>query len=316
VREPVRIHKNDTLSQRVAYGKGALLLSLPFILVGGIFAALGFGGVQLEGANAPMWVIGAFGFAFLLAGLVLFANALRSRRAAARRRALADAPPWQRDLPWDRKGTKDRAGPRVANAFLGSFFLAVFLVPFNWWAFLSGKGPLPVEVLVGLFDLIALLVLGNACYRLAQLLKYGSSRLGFRDFPFFLGERLEVVFAPNRFDEVRFTLRCVEERYERSGESTSLVCYELHRDERTLLPGTLEPEVAVAFDLPDEPDLANRLGEMPVRYWELAIDAEAPGVDFETSFVLPVYAAGSDSGGAGGTANATAARGGSVSISE
>ena len=50
-------------------------------------------------------------------------------------------------------------------------------------------------------------------------------------------------------------------------------------------------EVAIAFDLPDEPLWANRLGELPIRYWELAVDAEAPGVDFATSFVLPVYAA-------------------------
>ena len=289
MQEPVRIRKSETLSQRVAYGKGALLLSLPFLAVGGILAALGFGGVQLKGANAPMWVIGAFGSAFLLAGLILFGNALRSRRAAARRRAREVAPPWERDLPWDPAGTKDRALARAAHAFLAAFFLAVSLVPFNWWAFLSGKGPLPVEILVGLFDVILLVVLGNACYLLAQFVKYGPSRLGFPRFPYFLGGRLEAVFSPNRFDEIRFTLRCVEERYERSGENTSLSCYELWRAEKTVEPGTFAPEVKVAFDLPDDPELANRLGETPIRYWELAVDAEAPGVDFSTTFVLPVY---------------------------
>ena len=293
--EPVRLHKNETLSQRVAYGKGALLLSLPFIVIGGIFAAIGFGGVELKGANAPMWVIGAFGLAFLLAGLILFTHALRSSRAAARRRALADAPLWERDFPWNPEGTKDRALARVGNAFLGSVFLAVFLVPFNWWAFLSGKGPLPVEIFVGLFDLILLFVLGNAFYLLAQFAKYGHSRLGFERFPFLLGDRLGVVFLPNRFAEIRFTLRYVEERYETSGHgknrSTSLVCYELYRAEQTVEPGALEAEVKVAFDLPDEPEWGNRLCETPIRYWELAVDAEAPGVDFATAFVLPVYAA-------------------------
>ncbi len=28
---------------------------------------------------------------------------------------------------------------------------------------------------------------------------------------------------------------------------------------------------------------------MPIRYWELLVEAEAPGVDFATTFVLPVY---------------------------
>ena len=49
-------------------------------------------------------------------------------------------------------------------------------------------------------------------------------------------------------------------------------------------------EVPISFDLPADPELANRLGEAPVRYWELVVEAEEPGVDFATSFVLPVYA--------------------------
>ena len=68
-----------------------------------------------------------------------------------------------------------------------------------------------------------------------------------------------------------------------------LVCYELWRAEKAVEPGTFAPEVTVAFDLPDDPELANRLDGTNVRYWELAVDAEAPGVDFSTTFVLPVY---------------------------
>jgi len=204
------------------------------------------------------------------------------------------APAWERDLPWDACGVRDRAGERVVHAVLASVFLAVFLVPFNYWAYLSGEGPFMVKVIVGVFDAALLLAFGNALYRLGQLLKYGHSRLSFRRFPFFLGERLDVVFSPNRFPQVRFTLRYVEERYETRGtgrnRSTSLVCYELWRAEHVAEPGALEAEVAVGFDLPDDDDLANRLDAPPIRYWELAVDAEEPGIDFATSFVIPVYA--------------------------
>jgi hypothetical protein len=292
--DPVRIPKTETLSPRLAYGKGAMLLATPFVLVGGLFAVLGFGGFELEGAHAPGWVIGSFGLAFLLAGLLLLANGFRGARAAARRRALAGAPLWERDFPWDPTGARDRAGARVGSAFVAAIFLAVFLVPFNFWAFLSGEGPLPVKLFVGLFDLILLLVVGHAGYRLGQLLKYGKSRLSFPRFPFFLGERLHVVFSPNRFAQLRFTLRHVEERFEQHGHgrnrTTSLVCYELYRDERTAEPGALEPEVRVAFDLPAEPHLSNRLDAPPIRYWELLVEADEPGLDFATTFVLPVYA--------------------------
>ncbi|MCK6461718.1 MAG: hypothetical protein L6Q95_17690, partial [Planctomycetes bacterium] len=51
--------------------------------------------------------------------------------------------------------------------------------------------------------------------------------------------------------------------------------------------GALETEVAIAFDLPDDPAMANRLGETPVRCRELPAE---PGVDLSTTFVLPVYA--------------------------
>jgi len=295
VAERVRIRKSETLSRRVAFGRGTMFFSIPFILVGGVFAAVGFLGIELKDAHAPMWVIGAIGSAFLLAGLILLGHALRGMRAAARRRALADAKPWERDFPWEPSGTRDRAGRRVANAFLAATFLAVFLVPFNWWAFLSRQGPLPVQVFTAFFDLLLLVVLGNACYLFVQLVKYGHSRLGFRDFPFFLGRRLSVVFSPNRFAEVRFTLRCVEERYETTGHGrnrrTSLACYQLYRDEQTLEPGPLLADVDVEFELPEDPELADRLGESPIRYWELLVEAEEPGVDFSTSFVLPVYSA-------------------------
>jgi hypothetical protein len=290
-----RLGKIDTLSPRLAYGRGAMLLSLPFVAVGATVSVLGFGRFELEGAQAPHWVIGAFGLSFLAAGIILFANGVRGARAAARRRALRDAPVFERDFPWDPAGARDRAAARVAHAFLASAFLAVFLVPFNYWAYLSGDGPWPVKIGIGLFDAILLVVAGNACHLLGRFLKYGHSRLGFPRFPFFLGDRLEVVFSPNRFARLRFTLRYVMERYETSGHgksrSTSLACYELWKTERTLEPGVLEPEVKVAFDLPDEPEWGNSLEGTPIRYWEMAVDAEVPGIDFATTFVLPVYSA-------------------------
>lgn len=292
--EPVRIQKTETLSPRLAYGRGALVVGIPFILAGVTFAVLGFGGYELEGAHAPGWVIGALGAAFALAGAMVFLHGMRGMRRRARRRAAVAAPAWERDLPWDAAGTRDRAGERVVHALLASVFLAVFLVPFHYWAFLSGKGPFPVKLVVGVFDLVLVLAFGNALYRLGQLLKYGHSRLAFRRFPFFVGERLEVAFSPNRFAQVRFTLRLLEERYETRGSgrnrTTSLACYELWRAARTAEPGALEAEVAVAFDLPDDDALANKLDASPIRYWELAVDAEEPGLDFSTAFVLPVYA--------------------------
>ena len=294
-----KIEKIDTFSRRVAYGKPALCLSLPFLAVGGYFALAGFGALPLPGKlHAPRAGIGFFGVAFALAGLMLLVasvRGLRLRRRAERMRLLHENEPWVADYDWDPEGASDRALGRWVYPLFGLAFLALFLVPFHWWAFFSRQGPWPVKIITGIFDLILVLAACTVLYRLAQYLKFGTSRLRFARFPFHPGERLQVVFAPNRFEVLDLTLRYVEERFESRGSgrnrSVQLVCYEHERIEQRLEAAPGCAEVEITFDLPDDPALVDSLGGPPLRYWELVIEASLPGVDFRTSFPLPVYAA-------------------------
>ena len=64
----------------------------------------------------------------------------------------------------------------------------------------------------------------------------------------------------------------------------------LYEESKELTPGPLQPEVSIQFELPENEDWVNRISGTPVRYWELHIAAEAVGVDFESSWPLPVYA--------------------------
>ena len=58
----------------------------------------------------------------------------------------------------------------------------------------------------------------------------------------------------------------------------------------TLEGGTVREgnEVPVSFDLPSG-DYGTRLAEAPARYWELAVVADTPGLDFTAKFLVPVY---------------------------
>jgi len=306
-----RISKQNSMTYRTGYRGGAALFSLPFLGIGVFFALMGFEVIPVPGdskVNAPLWVVGFVGLAFALAGLMLLGHGLRGMRHHARRKHIVQIHPnrpWLADYPWDETGIDSRLGARALQNLFGTTIWFVFLVPFHWWAFLSGEGPLMVQVIVGLFALISVFVLWKAVEGVLQWAKFGRCRLRFRTFPFEPGGKLAVQFSPNAFDRLKATLRFVEERVVQSGSgrnrSSRIVHEALYEDAQELEPGALNPEVDIEFELPDE--LVNDISGTPIRYWELKIEADVPGVDFEASFPIPVYA---------GTRKATAASGGTV----
>ena len=181
-------------------------------------------------------------------------------------------------------------------------FLALFLAPFNALAFfgeLPWWGRLGFGTVSGVFDLLAAYVLYRFGRALVQLLRYGSGGLRYGRFPFFLGEDLDVTLRPPGAlpdGPLRATLRCVLERYEnrgtRSRPSPTAVCYELYADEKmaTVPPGVAGRALGVvlSFRLPEDRPSTD-LAEPPLTYWELEVRGEGPGVDYEVTFLVPVY---------------------------
>jgi hypothetical protein len=191
---------------------------------------------------------------------------------------------------------RDDTWRRVRRALFGAALFSVFLIPFNWWAFVSDEGPVLVQIVTGLFDLIAVYAVGHTLLIVWRALRFGSSRARLDHFPFFLGEELNCTLDLNAdvrgFDELEITLRCVEERYETSGtgkdRSTKVVCYQVFGETRTIDPQSRDP-FAVRFGLPVDGE-TTRLGERPATFWELEVKGERSGVDFLSAFKMPVYA--------------------------
>jgi hypothetical protein len=198
------------------------------------------------------------------------------------------------DYEWDEQGSREAVGRKIGGSIVGTVLFGVFLAPFHWWAWLSGQGVLFVQIMVALFELIFLLVVWNALKHMVHALKYGGSYLRFERFPFRLGEELHVRFGPNRFDRVRFTLRCVEEFWETSGSgrnrSKKLVCNRIYSEEQVVDASAATPELDVRFRLPDDPELTTHLAGAPVRYWQLRAQADSPGLDLDVALLVPVYA--------------------------
>jgi hypothetical protein len=283
-------------------GRGAVIFGLVLSAMGAFIGMLATGlipadlTVPREVVLAPAAGMVAFGLYMLGRG----ALGMVERRRLDRLRARHPGEPWRGDHPWTPEGTHQGSYGDVGGPLVIAGFCFLFLVPFNWWAFLSPDRSWPLILAVGLFDLLLVVApLAFAVYQLGHALRYGGAFVRFDRFPFFLGETLSVHLGSDRpvgkYSRLVVTLRCVEVRtvVSRSGnaEVHKQVCYEHHAATRELPPGELTPgtEIEATFELP-RGDYATQLGGQEPRYWTVEVKAATTGVDFKADFLVPVYA--------------------------
>lgn len=286
-------------STNTVRGWVAVCFGLPFVGAGLAVAALLAGKIGIaEGGRLemPRAVVASIGVTFAIAGLALVAAGVQElvRRAAMPALRLRYAgQPWMWDYAWERRAGRDELVGEIGRALWVSAFVTLFLVPFHWVAFYSPERPVVFQIVTLLFDLFVAAILGQAGYRTLRLLRYGRSRLRFPSFPLRPGRDavldLTALSPRARRYPIVATLRCVQERYEtrRSGRETSrvTVCYEVHRDERTVAPGEPTVRFPLAVGAP-----STALDAHPPRYWELELRADGvPGVDYGARFLVPVY---------------------------
>jgi hypothetical protein len=301
----VRLSSRQSRSATTIHGWPSLILGLPFVGVGLaiIAAAAGYITVrQSGGRHVPSWLLASIGAVFAWAGLSFVVHGLRGARRTARSRRLRAAhpgEPWRWDHAWDERASTDDTGARAGQSLYGTVFMAVFLAPFHWIGFVAPDGPLMFGIVALLFDIAVVALICHAVYLLARRLKYGSGRALLARFPFRPGSTLELhVQAPQALPQhavASATLRCIQERYVRSGSgedtTVSVECFELYRDVAPApwaSAGAGVRSLRVRFDLPHDipiTDLASR----PCRYWEVDIEASTDGVDYAARYLVPVY---------------------------
>lgn len=273
----------------------AAIFGLPFFVVGVVLMFL-----------KVAWFVPLIGLIFAPVGAMISLYGLRGilrRRRKARLLMMNPDEPWLADHHWNESGTSDRALWKGLKWFPMAAFIAGVLVPFNYWMFFTEDGELLGRIIVGGVDLIPVAFAGYGGYLLMRYLKYGSSSLRFKRFPFLLGETLEAEFIPPRairkFEWLEITLRCVEERFEmrrgpaRDHGSNVVVCYQIYADSQFIAPETVREArgmpLRVTFELPDY-GRPTELAERPPIYWEIVARAKTPGVDYRAVFLVPVYA--------------------------
>ena len=235
------------------------------------------------------------GVLFLFAGGgVLLAPGLR------RFRRIPPDGRWRVDYPWDPEIVWDDTRAQIRRKMENDSLITVVLFLVSFAVVVACMGaPLGIRLMavvpcVGLLGYQALRI----SPLIAQRMTYGRTYLRFDRFPFFLGESLDARLGGGKgtvlFQSLTFTLRCVQERYERHDQKSVMACYEMYAD-RFEVPGsgvfgTGAPDCPVSFVLPAQADMATQLAERPPRYWEIEAHAQTSGRDFHATYLVPVYA--------------------------
>ncbi|MCK6485285.1 MAG: hypothetical protein HUU22_09505 [Phycisphaerae bacterium] len=297
-----RLRGHFPRSMTTVHGKSAIGFGIPF-LAAGLFAILAAARIiptREADFHAPRWVVAVCGLIFAGPGAWLIlhgiSGCLRTARQTRQRERRPEAP-WLADYSWNPSEARDDRNTRLKVRGAQFLMLIIFTLPFNYIGFFTKGALAPRLFMAGTADLVLLIFGGAFVYHVAQRIRFGPSRLKFRRFPFFLGERLDVDFVPSRsFGEVNqltATLRCIREQYVTTpapDPRTEIVSQLLHAKSETIAPGRIDcaDVFALSFALPDG-DFETCLSVQPPRYWEIEIVVDMSGMEFKAVYLVPVY---------------------------
>ncbi|HUN81463.1 MAG TPA: hypothetical protein VMV81_08140 [Phycisphaerae bacterium] len=297
-----RLQGHIPQSETTIHGRSAILLGLPFLAIG-IFIGLMAIGVVSMGRSSdryPQWFVASFGGIFGVPGLWMILHGVRGmvRLRAARR--LTGVERWRSDYCWKETGITDQQARGVEQMFFMTLFVALFATPFNFIAYAGSREGSSFGYLFTCVDLFVAVFSAVLVYRVIRWIKYGTGRIRFERFPYFLGDRARLAYVPGTrldgFEKLECTLRCIREAYETRGwgseKRQEVVCYELCSQSITLgasqLCTSFDRAIDLEFALPAGAE-PTRLLERPATYWEVEVCGKSRGVDLNSRFLLPIY---------------------------
>ncbi len=226
----------------------------------------------------------------------------------ARRKRAFPGEPWMWERAWDRAGARSQEPARLGAPLAFAIVLTVMAASLAFIARYVVESDFLLLALTP-FYAVALGFWAWWGYGLAKVVRFRGPFFRYGTFPFFLGERLqgdlEGVERIEGFTRLTLTLRCVRERWTGSGRSRRVTRETIHEQVQEMGPagvvqrivgasavevptGATRPVIPVRFDIPDG-DLGTTLLADPARKWELHARTELPGLDFEATFLVPVY---------------------------
>jgi len=266
-----------------------------FLAGGVLLIILATGGIPLNPLNfqIPPWMLCVTGSLFFLCGLLVWFGAVAAQRRRARLAKWAAAHPDEpvmADFRWDPAGASMPRWDEFRKAILGTAFLAIFLLGFDWWVLFFDESPGLVKVLVGFSNIILLAVVCGTTATLIRAYKFSPGRVTWKQFPMHPGEPLELTWSAPAEDREGwssgvFILRCVEGYRE---ENNLPVQDELWSKKIEVGPSEPGVPLPLKFHPPSDVPGTCMAARRPL-FWELDLELETPGLNRKERILIPIY---------------------------
>lgn len=284
-------------------GCGYVVFVILLLVGGGLLAVALAEGRTVRQPGASVVVPAVFGLMFLGAA---FAYLGFARREVAKHAASAKLAAENPDKPWLLK-PEWQGGAIESTSGRGTLVLWFFAMVWNAisfvaaWAVLTKEQEAKSAYFVLLFPLVGILVLWAAIHQTIKWRKFGRVRFVPSSLPGAIGGYLGgVIEVPARLvleADARVSLRCVRRVTQGSGKNRSTSESVLWEREELVardqwMGAANRTDIPVLFYIPpecepwDDEDPDNEV------VWRLRAEAAVPGVDFSTSFEVPVFRTG------------------------
>jgi len=268
-------------------------------LAGGLFFLVVAYKFYESGENEPLIITAFIGTVLTAIGLAGLLNLPRIRdavRSQARAKETYPDQQWMWREEWVTReipssGKSDLVGIWAFALFWNGLVTILFIV---MWDQITGM-PLGMEVLaVLLFPAVGIVLLVWAIRKTLHWMTFGNSVLRLSSAPIPLGGSLTgslVVPSPvGEAPTVRLTLNCTSVTRSGKHNTTAILFQRETRIDRSSFSHTHDGiMIPVELALPHEGDESDIAGGYRTIHWTVNARADIPGVDFSTSFEIPVY---------------------------
>jgi len=240
-------------------------------------------------------VFGGVGFGFFIAAL----RGYKKQRLVQDLKKEHPSQPWLYNEEWrDGRIRSSTKGIMIFSLLFSLFWnsvsipLAILLVP----GILEEKNLVGLLILV--FPFAGICLVAWAVRNFLQWRKYGDSIFEMDSIPGVIGGALggHILTTVNIKPEGGFhlTLSCIHRTVSRSGKSRSTKESVLWQDTRVMMREELEYDltrssIPVLFAIPYDSRETNEENSSDAVFWRLDVNASVPGVDYKSSFKVPVF---------------------------
>ncbi|WP_127717545.1 hypothetical protein [Halobacteriovorax sp. HLS] len=276
---------------------GFILFSLIFLFTGTIIIGVSFGLINAEvKMNAPKEIVAIAGSIFFLAGLSVLIQGitkLAAKKNLEKQRRRQFNSPWLWDYKWNRRGIESRSQNSIIGHILG-FSIVLGLWAITYWIGFVDRANFKIPFYVMSF--FAILILMWFYTMISKRIRYGKAYLKYNQFPFKLGQELNVTFTglppKDTVDNVIVTLRYYEEYETKNSKNQKTISLkEVYQETKEYKRSEISSQRSLnaIIAIPNEEKYKSSLSSYPANFWEIQIQCEIVGWDYREYFLVPIY---------------------------